>query len=146
MIKPAKDVSTITVERVSIQGSAPYESNFWKDYSSVNERNIRLVGSYSPVSLGNIAYSYLFNEDGKLIDAAQATANAFTCHVVSDKELKKFTAFIEKEMVTDGIETVTFDLEQEGRIYNINGIYVGDTFKDLPKGIYIRNGKKVVLN
>ncbi len=146
VIKPAKDVSTITAEKVSIQGSAPHESTFWKDETSVNEKNIRLVGFYSPVALDNIAYSYLFNEDGKLIDAAQATANAFTCHVVSDKELKKFTAFIEKEMVTDGIETVTFDLEQEGRIYNINGMYVGDTFKDLPKGIYIRNGKKVVLN
>lgn len=146
VIKPAKDVSTITAEKVSIQGSAPHESTFWKDETSVNEKNIRLVGFYSPVALDNIANSYLFNEDGKLIDAAHATANAFTCHVVSDKELKKFTAFIEKEMVTDGIETVTFDLEQEGRIYNINGMYVGDTFKDLPKGIYIRNGKKVVLN
>ena len=141
VIKPAKDVSTITVERVSIQGSAPYESNFWKDYSSVNERNIRLVGSYSPVSLGNIADSYLFNEDGKLVEAT-GTANAFTGHVVSDEALNKFTAFIEKEKVTDDESSDRIDTF--GKLKAINTM--GTVPFILPRGtrvLYARKGDEI---
>ena len=32
------------------------------------------------------------------------------------------------------------------RIYSLNGCYLGDSEVNLPKGIYVRNGKKLIKN
>lgn len=34
---------------------------------------------------------------------------------------------------------------EAGKVYNLQGVVVGDSVKNLPKGIYIRNGRKVVV-
>ena len=39
---------------------------------------------------------------------------------------------------------IEFDLENN-KVYNLNGVYVGDNLYDLPKGIYIVNGMKHVV-
>ena len=44
-----------------------------------------------------------------------------------------------------GIEDVKVDVKtNDGRIYTIDGRYVGNNFSTLGKGIYIQNGKKYV--
>ncbi|MBR6262173.1 MAG: hypothetical protein IKR05_03040 [Prevotella sp.] len=48
---------------------------------------------------------------------------------------------------TDGIQTVenaTETVANNGKVYNVNGQLVGDTMNNLPKGIYVVNGKKVI--
>jgi hypothetical protein len=47
--------------------------------------------------------------------------------------------------VVDGIHTVNADGTSTSKIYNINGQYVGTSKEGLAKGIYIVNGKKVVI-
>lgn len=39
-----------------------------------------------------------------------------------------------------GVETV-----KDAKIYNLRGQYVGDNLQDLPAGVYIQNGKKVIV-
>ena len=34
---------------------------------------------------------------------------------------------------------------EAGKVYNLQGVVVGDSVENLPKGIYIRNGRKVVV-
>ncbi len=34
---------------------------------------------------------------------------------------------------------------EAGKVYNLQGVVVGDSVENLPKGIYIRNGRKVVI-
>lgn len=47
---------------------------------------------------------------------------------------------------TSGIESVQVaDKEADGKVYSVSGQYVGNTTKGLQKGIYIVNGKKVVI-
>lgn len=49
----------------------------------------------------------------------------------------------------DGITKVHFGDQTldvyNGKVYNLNGQYVGDSLEDLPKGIYIAGGKKYVV-
>ena len=49
----------------------------------------------------------------------------------------------------DGVTGIT-DVEgaaamEAGKVYNLQGVVVGDSVENLPKGIYIRNGRKVVV-
>lgn len=46
--------------------------------------------------------------------------------------------------IADGINQVNTD-KTNSHIYGINGQYVGESLRSLPKGIYIVNGKKVVV-
>lgn len=51
--------------------------------------------------------------------------------------------FINKDLV-DAIQEVNAP-EATGRVYNLNGTYVGESLKDLPAGIYIKDKKKVIV-
>lgn len=46
----------------------------------------------------------------------------------------------------DGINEVTVNKTTDSRVYSISGTYIGNDINSLPKGIYIRNGKKVINN
>ena len=46
----------------------------------------------------------------------------------------------------DGINEVTINKTTDSRVYSISGTYMGNDINSLPKGIYIRNGKKVINN
>lgn len=39
-----------------------------------------------------------------------------------------------------GVETV-----KDAKVYNLRGQYMGDNLQDLPAGVYIQNGKKVIV-
>ncbi|MFC2651507.1 MAG: peptidase, partial [Alloprevotella tannerae] len=45
---------------------------------------------------------------------------------------------------SDGINTPTIDTTARRGIYTLSGVKLGGEVKDLPKGVYIVNGKKVV--
>ena len=46
----------------------------------------------------------------------------------------------------DGINEVTVNTTTDSHVYSISGTYMGNDINSLPKGIYIRNGKKVINN
>ena len=46
----------------------------------------------------------------------------------------------------DGINEVTVNKTTDSRVYSISGTYMCNDINSLPKGIYIRNGKKVINN
>ena len=46
----------------------------------------------------------------------------------------------------DGINEVTVNKTTDSRVYSISGTYMGNDINSLPKGIYFRNGKKVINN
>jgi immune inhibitor A len=53
--------------------------------------------------------------------------------------------FINNFDVFTGIVEVTSALTRDDdRIYSIDGRYLGTNLNDLPKGLYIRNGKKAI--
>ena len=45
-----------------------------------------------------------------------------------------------------GIEDLVIDgVKANGRVYNLNGQYVGNSLNGLQPGLYIQNGKKIVV-
>ena len=66
-------------------------------------------------------------------------------HIKSNKNISKLEVTLEPDPTT-GIANVKTSLTKNYKVYNLNGVVVGteSTFKKLPKGVYIVNGKKVV--
>ena len=64
---------------------------------------------------------------------------------LDDQNISKLEVTLEPDPTT-GIANVKTSLTKNHKVYNLNGVVVGteSTFKKLPKGVYIVNGKKVV--
>jgi len=55
-------------------------------------------------------------------------------------------AKIDIDGVATGIETVEVAGEiMNGKVYNLNGQYMGESLNGLRKGVYIVNGKKIII-
>ena len=44
-----------------------------------------------------------------------------------------------------GVASIVSDVDEDGNIYNLNGVCIGKDIKGLSKGLYIKNGKKFVV-
>lgn len=64
---------------------------------------------------------------------------------IDEQTISKLEVTLEPNPTT-GIANVETSLTKNYKVYNLNGVVVGteSTFKKLPKGVYIVNGKKVV--
>lgn len=64
---------------------------------------------------------------------------------LDEQNISKLEVTLEPDPTT-GIANVETSLTKNHKVYNLNGVVVGteSTFKKLPKGVYIVNGKKVV--
>lgn len=83
---------------------------------------------------------------------ARDTYLTATLHVVIGSKLAyEQTSYWHKflniqEDVTDGVNSVVADMQKKNEIYTLGGIKLNTTkLSDLPKGIYIVNGKKYVV-
>lgn len=56
-----------------------------------------------------------------------------------------FNGFMSVNNGSDGIEPMTVKMNVGGKVYTIDGRFVGESTNGLSKGIYIQNGKKVIL-
>ena len=109
------------------------------------------VGTYSPATIKADGTDLFISTDGsvKKPSSADGTAN----------RIKGMRAYISIPAGTDakmvklsfdgslmGIEDIdSCDNADSGRIYSLGGQYVGDNAGSLPKGIYIKNGKKITI-
>lgn len=77
------------------------------------------------------------------VNAPEVTFTAF----FRTSKINKVVITLEEE-VPAGISSVNVKEATNNNVYNLNGVLVGteNTFNQLPKGVYIVNGKKVVKN
>lgn len=77
------------------------------------------------------------------VNAPEVTFTAF----FRTSKINKIVITLEEE-VPAGISSVNVKEATNNNVYNLNGVLVGteNTFNQLPKGVYIVNGKKVVKN
>ena len=64
-----------------------------------------------------------------------------------DKSVSGNTVTFTADMGSTGIKSPVSDMDTDSgdRIYNLNGICVGNGTEKLPKGVYVRNGRKFVV-
>ena len=81
-------------------------------------------------------------EDCAITQPAGAVVDNSQGAVVLNGEIVKSEVVITRG--SDGINTPTIDTTAKQGIYTLSGVKLGGEMKDLPKGVYVVNGKKVV--
>ena len=134
-MKPVTASSTIelftfypVMENTYIAAKNGYYLNSEKNsfvYNENAEAYIPPFRYYMTIQDKNNNYSYILPTDGK--------ASVVEFRVIGADEVT-------------GITDVKGAAAMEaGKVYNLQGVVVGDSVENLPKGIYIRNGRKVVV-
>lgn len=154
-------------EATAIEAGKPYLikwANSSSDAVNVEKKfeGVTLVADATPVVVnGGISFNGFYkmtaaSELGASVAAIGAGNKLFK---VTEGEMKGFrAAFVLPsgaettgyKVVIDGTATGIEDLvidgvKANGRVYNLNGQYVGNSLNGLQPGLYIQNGKKVVV-
>ena len=139
LIKPVANITNPTFLNATISST---------EAQSVGDGDYHFVGIYSPKEFTNGDTSaYILVSGGKLVNPSGGTMKgirAYFTYTSSDPEA------VAPRLVIDGVETAIAEVlgkeaVSDGRIYNLRGMYVGNDSSRLAKGVYIMNGKKVVL-
>ena len=118
------------------------------DANVSNDNTYNFVGVYGTHTFTDDAStSYILVSGGSLVNpTANTTMNGMRAYFTYTK-----AGGVAPRVAIDGVETALTEVVgseeiTDGRIYNLRGMYVGNDESRLAKGIYIKNGKKVVLN
>lgn len=150
LIKVAKDGSTYNFEGVATIAVA---NN--KDYTfSMVSGDIQFLGIYSPMDVvtvnpaGPSTGYYAFLGEGNKFFKAQAKTKmkGFRAFFLVPNNVPSNALKAVIDGTATGIEDLVIDgVKANGRVYNLNGQYVGNSLNGLQPGLYIQNGKKIVV-
>lgn len=135
LVMPAEtDIVNPTFSAVAIYDEAA---------TKVGDDSYALIGIYSPktISEDNI---YGIKANGAIAKGAKgSTIKGLRAYFIINSSSPAKINFGDDE--TTGIENiVTPTAISNQKVYNLNGQYVGNDLKAMPKGMYIVNGKKVI--
>lgn len=154
-------------EATTIEAGKPYLIKWAKTPNEVCDfvntfEGVTLVATAAPVKVNDaITFTGFYNKAtaDKLGASVAAIGAGNKLFKVTSGEMKGFrAAFVLNpatpaagikvviDGTTTGIEDLVVDgVKANGRVYNLNGQYVGNSLNGLQPGIYIQNGKKVVV-
>lgn len=124
-----------------------YEKDFTKNYSTTSG-TLKFTAYYGkPTSVA--AYSYIV-ENGDMYYLQNAYNNLFASYWTLEdvaNPTKSYRMMIDDDNESTGISASELIPVADNRMYNLNGQRIANDAKDgyLPKGIYITNGRKVVV-
>lgn len=165
--KNSHDNTIVFKEATTIEAGKPYLIKWAKTPNEVCDfvntfEGVTLVATATPVKVNDaITFTGFYNKAtaGKLGASVAAIGAGNKLFKVTSGEMKGFrAAFVLNpatpaagikvviDGTTTGIEDLVVDgVKANGRVYNLNGQYVGNSLNGLQPGIYIQNGKKVVV-
>ena len=135
LVFPEEDVESITIQGTIIDSELkPVSQSTWE-----------FVGIYDPTTLYAGDTSVLFLGEGNTLYYPNVTNDlkAFRAYF---RTTGQSSANICVDGISTGITTATLDgNEGDGPIYNVSGQFMGNQTRDLPKGVYLRNGNKIIV-
>ncbi len=137
LIKPATTTANPAIEGVTIAaGDAQEKGSTYK-----------FIGIYSPKALATDGSELFIGTDSQLYSPAadKNTINGMRAYLNVPAGTEGARLNILGEMVT-AIDGVSLNGNDEVKVFNLKGQRVGNTTKGLAKGIYVVNGKKMVIN
>ena len=160
--------NTIVFKKATtIEAGKPYLIKWAKTPNEVCDfvntfEGVTLVATATPVKVNDaITFTGFYNKAtaDKLGASVAAIGAENKLFKVTSGEMKGFRAafvlnpaspaagiMVVIDGTTTGIEDLVVDgVKANGRVYNLNGQYVGNSLNGLQPGIYIQNGKKVVV-
>ena len=105
----------------------------------------KFVGTYSPKTISDQEFGTIWGvtDKGKLAKInAGTTMKGLRAYFVFPTSAAAAKLNFDGE--TTGINSIETEATVNGKVYNLNGQYVGNSLNGLKKGIYVVNGKKVI--
>ena len=135
LIKPTEEVKGLTFEGVKITAVEG------KTKGGIGSENLAISGILGARKLES--FELFLNAAGKFVAPAvgKETMKGFRAYFIS---LLGAGAKINIDGETTGINSIETNAAVNGKVYNLNGQYVGNSLNGLKKGIYVVNGKKVI--
>ena len=135
LIKPTEEVKGLTFEGVKITAVEG------KTKGGIGSENLAISGILGARKLES--FELFLNAAGKFVAPAKGkeTMKGFRAYFIS---LLGAGAKINIDGETTGINNIETEATVNGKVYNLNGQYVGNSLNGLKKGIYVVNGKKVI--
>jgi hypothetical protein len=156
LVRPTRDVTVPYAfingeDGLYIDNNGLSESPKTESRTDADGKVYKFVGIFSPTQLAtdgtNLFVGFVGEEGNKLLtpSAKSGKLKGYRAYFVIPSTNAGAKMLMSFDDVVDGIHTVNADGTSTSKIYNINGQYVGTSKEGLAKGIYIVNGKKVVI-
>ena len=130
------DIENPTFKNVTISVTTPIEAG---------NDEYKFVGTYSPKPINKSDFGKIWGvtAEGKLAKInANTTMKGLRAYFVFPTNTAAAKLNFDDE--TTGINNIETNATVNGKVYNLNGQYVGNSLNGLKKGIYVVNGKKVI--
>ena len=113
----------------------------------VNNGGISFNGFYKMTEARELGASVAaIGAGNKLFKVTEGKMKGFRAAFVLSSGVQQAAINVVIDGTATGIEDLVIDgVKANGRVYNLNGQYVGNSLNGLQPGIYIQNGKKVVV-
>lgn len=137
LVRPTTgDIVNPTFKNVTISVTTPKEAG---------NDEYKFVGTYSPktINKGEFGKIWGVTAEGKLAKINEGTTmKGLRAYFVFPTNTAAAKLNIDGE--TTDINNIETEATVNGKVYNLNGQYVGNSLNGLKKGIYVVNGKKVI--
>ncbi len=121
------------------------------DGLTVTHNDWTAIGNYSGVQPAAANGTWYFSKDmfwnsGQLTDYTVVNVRPFRAYYNGTKiaASKAGVVYDESDIIPTGINEVNASSTNNGRVYTLDGRYVGMSLDNLAPGLYIQNGRKVV--
>lgn len=136
LIKPTENITSLAFEGVTITAT---EGN-------LQGKAYGICGTLGKYAMKTDGTELFLNAAGKFVAPAAATntMKGFRAYFMVPSGSSAAAININIDGETTGINSIETEATVNGKVYNLNGQYVGNSLNGLKKGIYVVNGKKVI--
>ena len=138
LIKPTEDATVLNFKDVTINNVDKLNRKNGNDYC--------ICGVFGKYTMNTNGTELFLNAAGKFVAPAAATntMKGFRAYFMVPSGSSAAAININIDGETTGINNIETNATVNGKVYNLNGQYVGNSLNGLKKGIYVVNGKKVI--
>lgn len=141
LIKPNKNLDSLLFENVKIDMAAQPNLRVGAD-------GYFMQGTYQATVLNPDGTNLFLGDNNTFFRPSEndhRMKGTRVYFIIPRKAVGKVLSY-DTETIVDGIVDVEVNSQSNRqKVYNINGVYVGDNLQNLTSGVYIVNGKKVVV-
>lgn len=138
LIKPTEDATVLNFKGVTINNVDKLNRKNGNDYC--------ICGVFGKYAMKTNGTELFLNAAGKFVAPAvgKETMKGFRAYFYVPSKVSAAAININIDGETTGINNIETETTVNGKVYNLNGQYVGNSLNGLKKGIYVVNGKKVI--
>lgn len=141
LIKPNKNLDSLLFENVKIDMAAHPDLQVGAD-------GYFMQGTYQATELNPDGTNLFLGDNNTFFRPSEndhRMKGTRVYFIIPRKAVGKVLSY-DTETIVDGIVDVEVNSQSNSqKVYNINGVYVGDNLRNLTPGVYIVDGKKVVV-